>query len=157
VRVVAGAANPLTRRRKIELADIVDEPWIALPSDDFRSLFSVEIFKRAGLAVPQPTVVTYSQHVRHQLLATGRFITTLPTVALRFNAEFFALRVLPVKLPSLSRPIAVVTLKNRMLSPLVKSFIECAHEVAKGGPRSTKLHRLDALGVRHKSRASQDR
>jgi DNA-binding transcriptional LysR family regulator len=130
-RVVAGASNPLTRRRKIDLADIVDEPWIALPSDDFRSLFSVEIFRKAGLAVPEPAVVTYSQHVRHHLLATGRFVTTLSDVALRFNAEFFSLKVLPVKLPVLPRPIAVLTLKNRTPSPLVKSFIECAHAVTK--------------------------
>jgi hypothetical protein len=56
--------------------------------------------------------------VRHQLLATGRFVTTLPEVALRFNAEFFSLKVLPVKLASMPRP-------------LMKRFIECAQAVAK--------------------------
>lgn len=131
VRVVAGAANPLTRRRKVELADIVGEPWIAIPLDDFRSAFSAEIFRKAGLTIPQPSVVTYSQHVRHHLLAKGRFITTLPDAALRFNAEYFSLKVLPVELPSLPRPIAIVTVKNRMLSPLAKSFIDCAKDVAK--------------------------
>lgn len=129
--VVAGARNPLTRRRKIKFVELAEEPWIAIPTDDLASSFVTEAFQASGLGLPKPTVVTYSQQVRFHLLANGPYLTTLPASSLRFNSEYFSLKVLPVDIPAPPRPIAIVTLKNRTLSPAAKLFIECAHEVAK--------------------------
>jgi DNA-binding transcriptional LysR family regulator len=42
-----------------------------------------------------------------------------------------SLKVLPIKLRGNSRPIAVVTLKNRALSPVAQLFIEHARARAK--------------------------
>jgi hypothetical protein len=39
--------------------------------------------------------------------------------------------VLPVDLPARPWPVAIVTLKNRTLSPVVERFIACAREVTK--------------------------
>jgi DNA-binding transcriptional LysR family regulator len=41
------------------------------------------------------------------------------------------LKKLPVDLPTRPWPVVILTLKNRMLSPVVERFIECAREVAK--------------------------
>jgi hypothetical protein len=41
------------------------------------------------------------------------------------------LKKLPVGLPTRPWPVVILTLKNRMLSPVVERFIECAREVAK--------------------------
>jgi len=41
-------------------------------------------------------------------------------------------------MPARPWPVTIVTLKNRILSPVVERFIACAHEVAKsmaGGQR----------------------
>jgi hypothetical protein len=38
---------------------------------------------------------------------------------------------LPVKLPDVQRRVAILTLKNRTLSPLAELFIKTAREVAK--------------------------
>jgi len=38
---------------------------------------------------------------------------------------------LPIELPTARVPIAIVTLKNRSLSPVAKLFIEHAREIAK--------------------------
>jgi hypothetical protein len=40
------------------------------------------------------------------------------------------LKVLPCALPPSVQPVAVTTLKNRMLSPTAKLFIESARELA---------------------------
>jgi DNA-binding transcriptional LysR family regulator len=42
----------------------------------------------------------------------------------RFCADRLSLKVLPVDLPMRPWPLAIVTLKNRMLSPVVERFIE---------------------------------
>ena len=45
------------------------------------------------------------------------------------------LKVLPCALPPSVQPVAVTTLKDRMLSPTAKLFIECAREVAGALPK----------------------
>jgi hypothetical protein len=50
---------------------------------------------------------------------------------LRFGAERTLLKVLPVELPNWRLPVAIITLKNRTLSPVANLFIECAREIAK--------------------------
>jgi DNA-binding transcriptional LysR family regulator len=73
--------------------------------------------------------------MRNHLLATGRFLTVLPESVLRYNAKQWALRALPIKLRTKSRPIAIITLKNRTISPVVQLFIEHLRTVAKAFSR----------------------
>ena len=57
------------------------------------------------------------------MIASGYFITTFPNSVVRLHGERFALKVLPVDLPARPWPVAIVTLKNRTLSPGVERFI----------------------------------
>jgi DNA-binding transcriptional LysR family regulator len=81
--------------------------------------------------------------MRLHLLETGRFLTILHDSVLRFNAKRWSLKALPIDLRIRPMPIAIFSLKNRTLSPVVQLFIDHAHEVAKSicrqprGPRST--------------------
>jgi DNA-binding transcriptional LysR family regulator len=129
--VVAGARHRLARRRKISGAELAAERWIAIPPDNVAGSFAAEAFRASGLGLPRPTVVTFSQNLRYHLLAGGRYLTTLAGSTLQFNAAYFSLKVLPVKLNFPSRPVVVVTLRNRSPSPLAKIFVEHAHAVAK--------------------------
>lgn len=140
VHIVAGAAHRLARRRKINLAELVGEPWVSIPSDDLLATLLVEAFRGSGLPAPKSTVVTFSQHVRYHLLATGRFVTTLPASVLRFNAKHFALKVLPVKLLHQPRPVALIRLKHRTPSPVAQLFADAAR------------HAAESLGLRDKRR-----
>ena len=69
--------------------------------------------------------------MRNHLLASGRFVTVLPESVLRYNAKQWALRALPVKLRATPQPIAIVSLKNRSLSPAVQLFIGHLRTVVK--------------------------
>jgi DNA-binding transcriptional LysR family regulator len=62
--------------------------------------------------------------LRVHLLAKGNFLTAMPRSLLRLNADGVGLKELPVKLPAHSFPVAIVTLKNRTLSPVVELFLE---------------------------------
>jgi DNA-binding transcriptional LysR family regulator len=70
------------------------------------------------------------------LLATGPFVTAVPASLLRFNAARLSLKVLPVDLEIQGFPVAILTLKNRLLSPLVGLFLEHARRVAQAVARS---------------------
>ena len=81
--MVTAAKNRWTRRRRIELAELVDEPWTLPPRDTGLGAFAADAFRARGLSPPQAAVTTYSMHMCHELLATGRFLTILPSYALR--------------------------------------------------------------------------
>jgi DNA-binding transcriptional LysR family regulator len=129
--VAAGAQSSWVRRRRIELAELVNESWVLPPSGSVIGSIVNEAFRASGLDYPRVTVVTDSPHTRISLLATGRFVTIFPASALRFPARRAELKVLPVELPMARRPNGIVTLKNRTLSPVAQLFIDCAREVAK--------------------------
>ena len=122
--VAAGTQSRWARRRQIDLADLVDEPWILTPPNMWNTTIVAEAFRARGLKMPSISVVTYSVHLRTNLLAAGRFITAFPCSVLRLYADRFSLKVLPVDLPVRPWPVAIVTLKNRTLSPVVQRFIE---------------------------------
>ena len=129
--VAAGAQNPWVRRRRIELAELVNESWVLPPPESVIGSVVMEAFRASGLDYPRATVVTDSPEVRISLLATGRFVTIFPASALRFPTRRSEIKVLPVELPMARVPNGIVTLKNRTLSPVAQLFIDCAREVAK--------------------------
>jgi DNA-binding transcriptional LysR family regulator len=132
--VAADPRNRWARRRKIDLAELVGEPWVLPPADNWGYARVAEAFQAAGFDMPKASFVTVSVHLRTQLIAGGRFITVFP----KSVAKRYALKVLPVDFPVRPWPVVMVTLKNRTLSPVVERFVECARNVAKstsGWPR----------------------
>jgi DNA-binding transcriptional LysR family regulator len=129
--VAAGAQNQWVRRRRIEIAELVDELWVLPPPDSVIGSIVRDAFGASGLDYPRVSVVTDCPHMRVSLLATGRFVTVFPASAFRFLGKRSELKVLPVKLPMARRPNGIVTLKNRALSPVAQLFIDGAREVAK--------------------------
>jgi DNA-binding transcriptional LysR family regulator len=128
--IVVGTKNQWAGRRKVELAELVDEPWL-LPLESIFSSILAEAFQSKGLDVPKSGVKSYCVYQRLCLLASDRFVASLPGSVLRFNADEFSLKVLPVDLVTRFFQVAVVTLKNRTLSPVVHSFIDCVRDVTK--------------------------
>jgi DNA-binding transcriptional LysR family regulator len=83
-----------------------------------------QAFQERNLPIPRIRVTTFSLQLRTHLLVTGDFLTAMPKSLLRLSADGVRLKALPVKLPIQSFPVAVVTLKNRTLSPVVELFLE---------------------------------
>jgi DNA-binding transcriptional LysR family regulator len=129
--LAVGLQSQWARRRKISLAELVNEPWIIMPLGAPGGISLVDLFQRNGLEVPKVSVTTFSIHLRNRLAAAGRFITALPESVMRFYSEPSSLRVLPIELPLPKWPVAVVTLENRSVSPAARLFVESAREVAK--------------------------
>jgi DNA-binding transcriptional LysR family regulator len=128
--VVAGAQSPWVRRRKITLAELENEPWI-FPPNYVAMAYIREAFEANNLATPPERVCAASILLRNQLLSTGRFLTMLPDSVMRYTAKQWSLRSLPIDLGIEPWPIAILTLKNRTLSPVTELFIEQLRAVAK--------------------------
>ena len=88
-------------------------------------------FRAIGLKPPKASVATMSLNLRNRLLATGRFLTMLPGYSVKFRDRYPPLKALPVKLPDSRAAVAVVTLRNRTLSPVAQLFIETMRTIAR--------------------------
>jgi DNA-binding transcriptional LysR family regulator len=93
-------------------------------------ILAAEWFRACKIEMPRACITTLSIHLCCRLAATGQFVTTLPISVLRTADLAQVFKVLPIKLPVQRRPVGIVTLKNRTLSPVAKLFIECAHRTA---------------------------
>jgi len=128
--IVAGRKNPLSRRRTLGLADLMNEPWALIPEESEFS-YADRVFRAAGLGLPAPTVAATSILARLALVARGRFLTITSEPILKFSGYGTVLKILPIQLPSVPFDVGVVTMKNRTLTPAAHRFIDCAREVAK--------------------------
>ena len=156
VCVVAGPGSRWLGHRKLTLAELIDENWLLAPVDNEAGSPVYEIFQEFGLQVPRARVLSYSLNVRQSLLATGRFLAIIPQSVLRFGPTPNALKVLPCVLPPSSQPVAITTLKNRMLSPIAALFIETARMLAQAPPGKPK-ERLARNGGSRGGRAAAHR
>jgi DNA-binding transcriptional LysR family regulator len=127
--VVTGMNNRWAKRRRVRLAELTDEPWCVAPSP-VGSLVG-DAFRASGLKMPRIAVTTTTAHLLFRLLGTGRYVGHFGERLLLFYADRFALKLLPVELPVQPFAVAIITLKNRTISPVARLFIDHACEVAK--------------------------
>ena len=132
--VVAGAHNPWTRKRRVKLAELMDEPWVIPSLDSTTGQLAAEVFRASRLEIPRVNVITSSFQLNHRLLEEGPFLALLPASVLGSFNQNSSLRTVPVSLPHQPSPVGITKLRNRRLSPVAESFIETARSVAKSMP-----------------------
>jgi DNA-binding transcriptional LysR family regulator len=129
--VTAWAHSKWARRRKIDLAELIDEPWTGTGPTAWGRSLSEGVFRAAGLSRPDPRIVTDSIILRARLIAGGPYLGMfLSSVLRRLIDDNYALTALPVDLRANAFSIGIVTLKNRTLSPVVERFLGCVREEA---------------------------
>jgi DNA-binding transcriptional LysR family regulator len=132
--VAADAHGPWARRRKIGLSELVDAPWILTAPDTWIYRSVAEALHEKGLSMPRVGLVATSGLLRANLLTMGPYVTALPSSMVRAGGGSPALKALPVSLSIRGYPLAIVTLKNRALNPLVALFIDHLREIARSMP-----------------------
>jgi DNA-binding transcriptional LysR family regulator len=147
--VVAAATNPWSRRRRVRLADLMNEPWTLPPTETPYGATFPAAFQALGLDLPRASVVVTSSDIaRLGLVAKGRFLTIVTETSLKFVGRDMAIQRLPIDLPGTLRPLGIVTLKNRTLTPVARLFIDCVREVAKrpaGKSLSARRHQVQKM------------
>src|SRR5215468_7360841 len=117
--VIAGAENPWVRRRRIKLAELMNESWALPPPEGVLGSIALKAFRASGLDYPRTTVfIAAPAEPRISLVATGRFLTIVPASALRFPTNRPDVKVLRIELQLPRMPVGIVTLRDRMLAPI---------------------------------------
>jgi DNA-binding transcriptional LysR family regulator len=131
--IMAGARSKWARQRNIAIESLIGEPWILPPLGSPDSLVVADAFRQRGLEPPSPSIATHSISLCQRLLATGRFLAMQPVVMARL-ADHLPLIKLDVDFAGFSRPVGIMTVKGRTLSPLAQRFIDCARKLANSLP-----------------------
>lgn len=128
--VLASVKNRWARRKRVTLADLLDEPWTLSSPETVIGMVAKEAFSASDLRYPRVTVTTFPKEMRMNLVLTGRFLTISPTSDLRLPTKRPEFKALPVKLPIAPISIGVITLRNRPLNSVGQNFLKCARGVA---------------------------
>jgi DNA-binding transcriptional LysR family regulator len=128
---VAGSESPWTSRETIELAELINDPWILPPYNSVPGPFIRDIFHFYSLEPPTPSISTLSNQLTTTLIATGRFLGLLNRTVVASSGAAVGLKILPVQIPPHKITVDIITIKNRTLSPLAEAFIDCARETVK--------------------------
>lgn len=128
---VCSPRHPLARRKKLSLADLVKQRWILPKSTaplcqrlDF--LFAEQCNERPRNAVESSSMLT-----NLSLLQESDMVTVMPAEVVRQYAASGLLHALPVALPGLVGPMALITRSGRPHSPVAQAFI---HELLAAAP-----------------------
>jgi len=122
--IAASAQGRWARRRKMQLADLVDEPWALTMPNCWIHASIKEAFRTRGLRTPRVSLMSPSMPLRMSMVAAGPYITAFPGSHSSFNADRWSVKILPIDLPDCLFPLAAITLKARTLNPVAQRFIE---------------------------------
>jgi len=131
LRVVVGVKSRWARRRHVTLADLIGESWCLPPMETATGAVFFNAILASGLPHPRVVVSSAAHQLCHRMLADGRFVGVSSNVTLHFDPERPALKELPMNFPAPNFPIAILTLKNRTISPIGQLFINCALDVVR--------------------------
>jgi DNA-binding transcriptional LysR family regulator len=127
--VVADRTHPLAARKGLTLPDLMHEQWALPPADVFLGRVVAGLFEQKGLPLPSSMVTTTSTLMRLNLMASGRFLSVLPTTMLRHRSYKPWLRALGVDLGDRGGAMSAITIKDRRTSGAMKLFLKACHAV----------------------------
>jgi DNA-binding transcriptional LysR family regulator len=130
--VVASANSTWARRRRVDLAELVDEQWILTPPHTSGYARVTEAFAAFGLPVPKASIASLSTPLRLHLLMKSQYLAAIDHLSLKHLVRSgYPIKVLPIDFTHGDWPFVILTLKNRSLSASARRFIEYTRELAR--------------------------
>ena len=132
--VVCGPRHPLLNVKRIELADLIRQRWI-LPKSSAPVRQRLDIlFTGKGGGRPRNAVESTSLLTNLAMLQESNMVTVMPADLVRQFSRSGLIKPLPVPLPGLFFPVALITRANRANTPVAEAFIEELQRVSATAP-----------------------
>jgi DNA-binding transcriptional LysR family regulator len=129
-RVIARAAHPLAGKRRLHIADLVEQPWILPPHGSLLRDRLNAMFAHSGLGPPCNVVETASFPVITSMLHRTDMVSALQEAAVEPYCKAGLLTVLPLTLGIELEAFGIVTRRAHPMSPSAESMLACLREVA---------------------------
>lgn len=127
IRLVTRRGHPAQRRRRLELADLIDYPWV-LPGPQTALRGELErVFVRHELSLPANRIECTSILTLHGLLAETDVIAALPVL---IATDDPGLALLPISLEPMSHTVGVTSPMVREPAPATRALLSHLDAVA---------------------------
>lgn len=132
--VIAARQHPLRRRRAIPLAALAAYPWILPGAHSLMVQRLHGLFRAHGLAAPNPAIETDIVVLRHQLLATGPYVSFSAAGLVR---ELRDRSIIHLDVPAAlnARAAGVITRRGMEPSPAAAALIATIGRAARANAR----------------------
>ena len=139
-RVVARAAHPLAEKTRLDLHQLVEQPWILPPRDSLLRNQIDAMFVQRGLVPPRNLVESQSIPVIISLLQRTDMVSALQDETIEPYLKAGLLKVLHLSLGVEIDPYGIVRRRDYQLSPSAEVMLKTLYEAAellhpKTGPR----------------------
>lgn len=129
--LMARAAHPLARKRKLTLADTSDQRWVLIDQQHASSHFE-GTFLQAGLPIPRNKVMTNSLNLIRSLTMHGDFVTYLPTEWFAADIQAGRIKVLNCPPFMLTNQVGLMTRAGQYHTPATLQVIDKIRKVCAG-------------------------
>jgi DNA-binding transcriptional LysR family regulator len=129
--VISSTRHRLAGRRRVTLAEVAKERWVKPGASGPSWSEFTRAFERAGLPLPQFSVISNSNVVRRRAVAYAGLLGQSTRRAVRQISRTLPVTVLPVKELTIAREVMVTYRKDSYLSPAARRFIEILKTTAK--------------------------
>ena len=130
--VVASAVYKWARRRKLELGELADIPWVLPPSHSPAGRLVLEAFHCACMPLPASRVLILSIPLALHLVATGPI--RVDDTGCDDSPVAICTSILARCVSDYAPADLIMTHKGRTLSPLAARFVAVAKSVARASP-----------------------
>lgn len=128
--VLARSGHPATKLESPVLADLTEYPWVLpTPNEVVRPEID-QVFRRAGLPIPERLVETTSISATRELIAHGDAVTISPCLIYLDDFETGTFAAIPVKLGINLRPIGITRLRAQAINPPAQLLISAIEGIA---------------------------
>ena len=126
--VVVGASHPLSKKRRVPFAALLDFPWILQPiGSPMRTVLEQE-FRALQVPTPRGMVETASILSTTQLIAESQMVGVLPWSIANTYAKHGLLKILPCAIQHKMGAFGSITRRDRPLSEASRFFIQALHK-----------------------------
>jgi DNA-binding transcriptional LysR family regulator len=132
--LVVRRGHPLSRKRRLTLAALVNEPWLLpLPETTLRRQIE-RAFLDASAPLPRNVIESVSILTNRALLRKSDAIGVMPYHVALDDVENGLLALLPVKLKSIDSPVGAILRAPGSLPPAAAALLECLRVAARDVP-----------------------
>lgn len=150
--LIARAGHPLTRRRRLEHADLLEFGWILPPAASLLRSRMDAMFLERGLPWPQNVVETSALPVITNLLRHSDLLTALPVDSIAPYTQANMLTVLRIELGVSIESFGIIRRRDQLLSPGGQRVLDVLRTTARRlyadlpPPQGLRRGRKESLG-----------
>lgn len=129
--VVARAGHPLTRKRNLQLSDLLSQTWVLPRRRELERQAFEELFQKEGLPAPLATTETTSTVLMKSMVLQSNMLTFIPRELIWWEERAGQLAALKPGTAQWNRQVGLTRRRNATLTPACRLLMDAVRQTAR--------------------------